>query len=145
MNIQNSKTFATSLCSVLITLLLSTQAIASDTPPEKAVGISGAADAVGTVDLTPHTLPGATGDYELRARAVGLAPGGAIPSHPHAGRPGVVRVTKGTVIEYRGSTTRTLQPGDYWFENNDTVHWFRNPSNTETAELWVVDLVPKKK
>lgn len=145
MNIRRSKPFAISLGGVLVALLLSTQVAASDTPPEKATGISGGAEAIGTVDLAPHSLPGTTGDYELRARAVGIAPGGAIPSHPHAGRPGVVRVTKGTVIEYRGATSRTLQVGDYWFENNDTVHWFRNPSTTEAAELWVVDLVPKKK
>ena len=76
---------------------------------------------------------------------MGLAPGGAIHNHPHAGRPGIVRVTKGTVVEYRGSAERTLKVGDAWYENADTVHWFRNPSSTEAAEIWVVDLVPKKK
>ncbi|NMG77384.1 cupin domain-containing protein [Aromatoleum diolicum] len=114
-------------------------------PPEKPVGVSGAADAVGVVDLAPHNLAGAVGDYELRARVVGLAPGGAIHNHPHNGRPGIVRVTQGSVIEYRGEASRTLKVGDTWYENADTVHWFRNPSKTEAAEIWVVDLVPKKK
>jgi quercetin dioxygenase-like cupin family protein len=126
-------------------LLASLPAGAADTPPEKPVGLSGANDAVGLVDLAPHNLPGAVGDYDLRARQLGIAPGGAIHSHPHAGRPGIAHVTKGTIIEYRGSTERTLHVGDSWFENADTVHWFRNPSTTESAELWVVDLVPKKK
>jgi len=116
-----------------------------DTAPEKAVGLSGTADATGWVDLELHNMPGATGDYEMRARAVGIAPGGAIHSHPHAGRPGIVRVTQGTVIEYRGERSRTLKVGDAWYENADTTHWFRNPSTTEAAELWVVDVVPKKK
>ncbi|SMR78378.1 cupin domain-containing protein [Marinobacterium sediminicola] len=114
-----------------------------ETPPEKAMGISGGAEAVGLVDLAPHELPGSVGDYDLRARLVGIAPGGAIHNHPHHGRPGIVRVTKGTVIEYRGESSRTLQVGDAWYENADTVHWFRNPSETEDAEIWVVDLVPK--
>ncbi len=124
---------------------LSASVNAADTPPGKPIGLTGTADAVGLVDLAPHNLSGAVGDYDLRARIVGVAPGGAIHSHPHAGRPGIVRVTKGSVIEYRGATKRTLKVGEFWFENADTVHWFRNPSNAEAAELWVVDLVPKKK
>lgn len=128
-----------------LAFLLPATASAADTAPEKPVGLTGTNDAVGLVELAPHNLPGSAGDYDLRARAVGIAPGGAIHNHPHAGRPGIVRVTKGTVIEYRGTTERTLKVGDSWYENADTVHWFRNPSSTETAELWVVDLVPRKK
>lgn len=120
-------------------------ASASDQPPPSAIGLTGTGDAVGFVDLAPHKMAGTMGDYELRARSIGIAPGGAIPSHPHAGRPGIVRVTKGTVVEYRGTSFRTLKAGDAWFENADTVHWFRNPSATEPAEIWVVDLVPRRK
>ena len=128
-----------------LAVLLSFTASAADTAPEKPVGLTGTTDAVALVDLAPHNLPGSISDYDLRARTIGIAPGGAIPNHPHAGRPGIVRVTKGTVIEYRGTTERTLKVGDSWFENADTVHWFRNPSSTEAAEIWAVDLVPKKK
>lgn len=120
-------------------------AAVADTPPEKASGISGTGEAVGLVDLAPHNLAGSPGDYDLRARLVGIAPGGAINAHPHAGRPGIVRVVKGTVVEYRGSNSRTLQVGDFWLETADVTHWFRNPSATEPAEIWVVDIVPKKK
>lgn len=126
-------------------LLVSLPAGAADTPPDKAQGLSGTTDAVGVVDLAPHSLPGAPADYDLRARTIGIAPGGAIPQHSHAGRPGIARVTKGRLIEYRGTIERTINVGDWWFENADTVHWFRNPSDSEAAELWVVDLVPKKK
>jgi quercetin dioxygenase-like cupin family protein len=138
-------TFASSLCGLAFTLLFSTVAIASEVAPEKPIGVSGMNDAIGLVDLAPHNLPGAVGDYDLRSRIVSLAPGGAIHSHSHAGRPGIALVTKGVVVEYRGSTSRTLKPGDSWLETHGTVHWFRNPSDTETAELWVVDLVQKKK
>lgn len=140
-----SRALSTSLLTLAFAAMAPTVTHASDTPPEKPVGVGGMNDAVGMVDLAPHNLSGAIGDYELRSRLVTLAPGGGIHNHPHAGRPGIARVTKGTLIEYRGSSSRTLQAGDSWLEAADTTHWFRNPSATETAELWVVDLVPKKK
>lgn len=145
MNIMKPKNLAASLSGLMLALFLSTHAGAADVAPPKPVGISGIADVVGLVDLAPHNLPGAVADYDLRSRIVGLAPGGAIHEHPHAGRPGIVLVTKGVVIEYRGAVSRTLKKGESWLETNETVHWFRNPSATETAEIWVVDLVPKKK
>ena len=113
-------------------------------PPQANAGIGGGAP-VGTVDIGPHKLAGNPGDYELRARLLTIAPDGGAAAHPHAGQPGIVRVIKGTIVEGRGSSQRVLKAGDYWFENADTTHWFRNPSRTETAELWAVDIVPKKK
>ena len=126
-------------------VLFTMHAGAQDMAPDKPVGVDGMNDAVGMVDLAAHKLPGAAGDYDLRSRRISIAPGGAVHNHPHAGRPGIVLVTKGTVVEYRGAASRTLHPGDSWQENSDTVHWFRNPSGTEAAEIWAVDLVPKKK
>jgi quercetin dioxygenase-like cupin family protein len=123
--------------------ILSVAAVA-DTPYEKPVGLINAGDAVGMVDLAPHDLSGSMGDYNLRARRIELAPGGGIHPHPHKGKPGIVTVTKGSVYEYRGDDKRELKVGDQWFEDSDTVHWFRNPSKTEAAEIWVVDIVPKK-
>mgnify|MGYP003613206674 CR=1 FL=1 len=114
------------------------------TPLAANTGIGGGTP-VGTVDIAPHKLPGSPGDYELRARLLTIAPDGGAAAHPHAGQPGVVRVIKGTIVEGRGSAQRVLKAGDYWFENADTTHWFRNPSRTEAAELWAVDIVPKKK
>lgn len=130
---------------ISLALILPFPASAADTPPEKPVGLTGLNDAIYLVDLAPHNLSGSISDYDLRARTIEVAPGGAIHNHPHAGRPGIVRVTKGTIIEYRGTTERILKTGDSWFENVDTVHWFRNPSSTETAEIWAVDLISKKK
>ncbi len=101
--------------------------------------------AVGLVDLAAHKLPGSSADYDLRARALTLAPGGGVGNHPHAGRPGIVRVVKGTVVEGRGNAKRVLKAGDFWLETAEISHWFVNPSATEAAELWVVDIVPKKK
>lgn len=133
------------VASLSLACLLTLPASAADTAPEKPVGLTGTGDAVGQVDLAPHNMPGTMSDYDLRARVVGIAPGGAIHNHPHAGRPGIVLVTKGSVIEYRGEAKRTLKVGESWYETSDTTHWFRNPSSSDVAELWVVDLVPKKK
>lgn len=128
-----------------LAFLLCVSASAVDTAPEKPVGLIGTNDALGIVEFTPHNLPGAINDYALRARSITIEPNGAIHNHSHAGRPGIVRVTKGNVLEIRGTSERTLKAGDYWFENADTMHWFKNPSKTETAEIWVVDLVTIKK
>ena len=113
-------------------------------PLEKNAGLTGDTPA-GLVDLAAHKMPGSMADYDLRARLLTIAPDGGAAAHPHAGRPGIVRVIKGTVVEGRGSAQRVLRAGDYWFENADTTHWFRNPSRSEAAEIWAVDIVPKKK
>jgi len=114
------------------------------TAPTQNSGIGGNTPA-GLVDLAAHQMKGNPGDYELRARLLTIAPGGGAAAHPHAGQPGIVRVIKGTIIEGRGSAQRLLKAGDHWVENADTTHWFVNPSRTETAELWAVDIVPRKK
>ena len=137
--------FATLLSGCVFTLLTANLSFSAEIAPVKPVGISGINEVVGLVDLAPHNLPGAPADYNLRSRIVRLAPGGAIHNHPHAGRPGIVLVIKGTVNEYRGTTVRTLKTGESWLETYDTTHWFSNPSPSDSAELWVVDLVPKNK
>jgi quercetin dioxygenase-like cupin family protein len=137
-------TFTPALCSLAITLFISTTAIAADVAPEKSTGVSGMNEVVGRVALAPHNLPGAVGDYDLRSRRIVLAPGGAMHEHPHAGNPGIALVTKGVVVEYRGATSRILRAGGSWQETHDTDHWFRNPSKEKNAELWVVDMVPKQ-
>lgn len=119
-------------------------AVGTVTAPTQNAGIEGNTP-VGLVDLAAHHMKGNTGDYDLRARLLTIAPGGGAAPHPHAGQPGIVRVIKGTLVEGRGSTQRVLKAGDFWFENADTTHWFRNPSATEPTELWAVDIVPKKK
>ena len=128
-----------------LVLSLSAAPLAADTPPDKPFGLTGTDDPVALVDLAPHNLAGTPGDYDLRARVITIAPGGAVNAHQHYGRPGFVRVTKGTVIEYRGSTSRTLKAGEWWTETAEITHWFRNPSSSETAEIWAVDIVAKKK
>ena len=136
------------VCTLAVVATLSACASAPDTTklsaPTANSGLSGDTP-VGLVDLAAHKMAGTPADYDLRARALTLAPGGGVGNHPHAGRPGIVRVVRGTVVEGRGDAKRVLKPGDFWLETFDTSHWFVNPSTTEAAELWVVDIVPKKK
>ena len=133
------------LLSLLSATLAFSAARAAEEAPAKPIGVQGMDNPVGLVDLAAHNIPGSFADYDLRSRRISIAPGGAVHNHPHMGRPGIVLVTKGTVSEYRGGSSRTLQAGDSWQENSDTLHWFRNPSSTEVAEIWAVDLQPKKK
>ena len=114
------------------------------TAPAKNSGLGGDAP-VGLVDLAAHKMPGSPSDYDLRARMLTLAPGGGVAVHPHAGRPGIVLVVKGMVIEGRSNDQRVLRAGEHWQETAETSHWFTNPSNSETAQLWAVDIVAKKK
>ena len=136
------------VCTLAAVAALTACASAPDTrklsAPSTNSGLSGDAP-VGLVDLAAHKMAGTPSDYDLRARALTLAPGGGVGNHPHAGRPGIVRVVKGTVVEGRGDAKRVLKAGDFWLETAETSHWFVNPSTTEAAELWVVDIVPKKK
>ena len=135
---------ALALAALLAACATSSPDVSQINAPTATSGLSGDTP-VGLVDLAAHKMAGSPSDYDLRARALTLAPGGGVAVHPHAGRPGIVRVTKGTVVDGRGSAKRVLKAGDSWMENADTTHWFANPSSTETAELWVVDIVPKKK
>jgi len=112
-----------------------------DLAPDKPVGISGLDQAVGTIDLARYPLFGGIGEYELRSRIVDVAPGGAIASHAHAGSPAFAILSEGVVIEYGDTAKRAVQPGALWV--HDAPHWYRNPSTTQAAELWVVDLVAK--
>ena len=102
--------------------------------PTATSGLGGDTPA-GLVDLAAHKMAGTPSDYDLRARALTLKPGGGVGNHPHAGRPGIVRVVKGTVVEGRGDAKRVLKAGDFWLETAETSHWFVNPSTTEAAEL----------
>ena len=112
-----------------------------DMAPDKAVGVSGLDQAVGTIDLARYPLFGGIGEYELRARVVDVAPGGAMATHAHAGSPAFAMLSEGIVIEYGDAAKRAVRPGVLWV--HDVPHGYRNPSTTQAAELWVVDLVAK--
>ncbi|QTD47089.1 cupin domain-containing protein [Ottowia testudinis] len=139
-----NRTTLTLILAAALTACASAPDTAKLSAPTANTGIGGDTPA-GLVDLAAHKMPGTPSDYDLRARALTLAPGGGVGNHPHAGRPGIVRVVKGTVVEGRGDAKRVLKAGEFWLETAETSHWFVNPSATETAELWVVDIVPKKK
>src|SRR5450631_1017317 len=61
--------------------------------------------------------------YELRGRRIVIAPGGAVTEHSHADRPGIVYILEGSMTEHRGEIARTVNVGDTWAEDVNTLHW----------------------
>ena len=98
------------VCTLAVVAALTACASAPDTAklsaPTANSGLSGDTP-VGLVDLAAHKMAGTPSDYDLRARALTLAPGGGVGNHPHAGRPGIVRVVKATLKK----SPLLLQPG----------------------------------
>lgn len=79
----------------------------------------------------------------LRARELEIAPGGVVAVHRHDGRPGVAYIISGQMTEHRADADGPVvkQAGDTAFEENGTVHWWRNDGDT-VARALVVDIVP---
>lgn len=69
--------------------------------------------------------------YDIRARKIIVPAGGTISEHSHATRAGIVYVESGSIIEYRGESTRKLSAGDSLVEDVTTVHAYRNTSNQD--------------
>ncbi|MDW3684940.1 hypothetical protein RA280_24940 [Cupriavidus sp. CV2] len=64
--------------------------------------------------------------YQLRARAVTIAPGGHTAAHTHVGRPTQEYIAQGTVIEVRNGTPIEHHAGDIAQGVNGVHHWWEN-------------------
>ncbi len=82
--------------------------------------------------------------YDFRARRIVVPAGAKIAKHSHINRPGMVYVESGTIIEYRGSQSRILKPGDTLIEDAATVHSYANASDADCV-LVAFDLPVAKK
>ena len=69
--------------------------------------------------------------YDFRARKIVVPAGAVINKHSHINRPGMVYVESGTIIEYRGTQSRTLLKGDTLIEDASTVHSYKNISDAD--------------
>jgi quercetin dioxygenase-like cupin family protein len=102
--------------------------------PTQAVGST--TQALGTIDIGPEVnLPG----YQLRARAVTIAPGGHLAVHTHQGRPTQEYVAQGTVIEVRNGQRIEHKAGTMVQASNGVTHWWEN-HGTEMVVLVPVDV-----
>ena len=75
--------------------------------------------------------------YTMRMRSVEIAPNGQIAEHSHKDRPGIVTVVQGEWVEGQpaGERTFTSQSLGTFPENEDTVHWVYNRTDTPATAL----------
>ncbi len=85
-------------------------------------------------------LPNLTGRV-MRMRQVEIAPGGGVDTHSHRGRPAVLYIVAGSIVERRGGAQRTYSAGDSYVSGGDTAHAIDNPGATPAIYI-EVDIVP---
>ena len=117
--------------------------LATVTPPTQHKGIS--VKLLGKI--APDMIEKAVGlkGYQLMVRAASVAPGGHIANHDHVGRPGLVAMTGGELVNVRNGIEEafTADNGKAIIEDEDTVHWLYNPGD-EPATMILCDLRPPK-
>lgn len=120
------------------------QGLAKMAPPTQHKGIS--VKLLGTIP--PDLIEKAVGlkGHHLMVRALTVEPGGQIANHDHVGRPGLVAMTGGTLVDVRDSGEKTFraEDGKAIIEDENTVHWLYNPGD-EPATAILCDLRPPKK
>lgn len=117
--------------------------LATTTPPTEHKGIS--VKLLGKI--SPDMIEKAVGlkGYQLMVRAASVAPGGHIANHDHVGRPGLVAMTGGELVDVRGDAEETFSAASEKaiVEDEDTVHWLYNPGEAP-ATMILCDLRPPK-
>jgi len=124
----------------VILTILSLGVYAGSKAPEKTHGLSPKVLHQNNLGAQIEVMKG----YDVRARRISFAAGGATAEHSHASRPGIVYVEKGEIIEYRNGEKRTFKKGDTWIETADTNHWVKNASMSEEAAIIMIDLPAKE-
>jgi len=117
--------------------------LAQVAPPTEHKGLS--VKLLGTIP--PELIEKAVGlkGHHLMVRALTVAPGGQIAKHDHVGRPGLVAMTSGALVDGResGEKTHTAAGGEAIIEDENTVHWLFNRTD-EPATAILCDLRPPK-
>ncbi|MBK8336289.1 MAG: cupin domain-containing protein [Sterolibacteriaceae bacterium] len=85
-------------------------------------------------------LPNLAGQA-MRMRRVEIAPGGGVDTHSHRGRPAVLYIVTGSIVERRGGAQRTYSAGDSYAIGGDTTHAIDNPGAAPAIYI-EVDIVP---
>jgi quercetin dioxygenase-like cupin family protein len=81
-----------------------------------------------------------SGQHEIRILTATVAPGAASPWHTHASPP-IVYITRGTLrLEMEGQPAVTLTRGQGFVESVGVVIRAVNPSNSEPAEVVIVQV-----
>ena len=79
----------------------------------------------------------------LRMRRIEIEPGGSIGEHSHRGRPAVLYVIQGEIVERRGEAQRSYAAGGSYAIGGDTAHAIENAGSTPAVYI-EVDIVPAR-
>lgn len=117
--------------------------IAKMAPPTEHKGIG--VKLVG--EISPKMIEKGVGlaGHHLTVRALTVEPGGHIANHDHKGRPGLVAMTGGELVDVleSGEQSYTAEGGKAIVEDEDTVHWLYNPGDVPATAI-LCDLRPAK-
>lgn len=82
-------------------------------------------DIIGSVDLAQEIN---VAGRDLRLRRLVVQPGGIVPLHSHAGRPALIIVVSGTMVEHRSSCAVEIvhNAGEVASESGGISHWWKN-------------------
>ena len=132
------KTFGKAAMSIaLFAGTASIWAQAGGTPPLKGVSASPL-----TAFEFERDTPGFVGQA-LRMRRIEIEPGGSIGEHSHRGRPAVLYVIQGEIVERRGEAQRTYAAGGSYAIGGDAAHAIENAGSTPAVYIEVA-IVPAR-
>jgi len=110
---------------------------AGGTPPLK--GVSASPLAAFEFERDTPSFVGQT----MRMRRITIEPGGSIGEHNHRGRPAVLYVVQGGIVERRGEAQRAYATGESYAIGGDTSHAIENAGSTPAVYI-EVDIVPAR-
>lgn len=117
--------------------------LAMQAPPTENIGVS----LQGMAEIPAQMVERAVGleGHHLMVRLLTVAPGGQIRKHDHIGRPGLVAMVSGELVDGReeGEIIYSAENAAAIVEDEDTVHWLFNRGN-EPARAVLCDLRPPK-
>jgi quercetin dioxygenase-like cupin family protein len=113
--------------------------LAMQAPPAENIGVS----LRGMAEIPAPMVERAVGleGHHLMVRMLTVEPGGRIRKHDHVGRPGLVAMVSGELVDGRegGEITYSAENGAAIAEDEDTVHWLFNRGE-EPARAILCDL-----
>lgn len=91
-------------------------------------------DVIGSVDLKREID---LDNRDLRLRRLVVQPGGIVPLHSHAGRPALITVVSGSIVEYRSTCALGIvhKAGDVASESDGISHWWKNTGRVPAVLL----------
>jgi quercetin dioxygenase-like cupin family protein len=121
---------------VSATMLVAPAALAGGCPADKrgvdvtkpvTTPAQGVTDTVlASIDLAKE--PVKLGDHQQRLRKLVVQPGGVVPWHSHDGRPALIYIIEGEIVEYASTCAVPIvhKAGEVTAETKGTAHWWKN-------------------